>query len=236
MISRNDGHGTRGTRCGIVLAALILAGCGAGTPSGGEVPSAVAAGSHPAAGASGGPWGPWQAEPMPVGAATQAAVDRACREPVGDRPEPMIGPTFRLAVVDARGEGILQAMFIQPGGQTASCEDIELAADGSVTWPGMASRDDTPQPTLGPFDFRSAGGSSVGSPPGSNSGAIRSISYGAAGPGIASIIVDVPGPGRATASLANGAWVVWWPGAWPPGSRITALNAAGISVAEELYP
>lgn len=223
-------------RCAVLLAALLLAGCGPGTPATPEVTiQATAEGGSGLRGA-------WQAEPLPLDAALLEAVDRECRDALQE----LIGPEFRLLVVDARGEGLLQAVFGDPLGRVATCEGIAVQPDGTVRSAGSglmtaAGQDPARQPAR--FELLNGGGMGIveggglavarpGQRPYDRSDIIRWITFGTAGPGISSVVVDLPVGVRVTASLANGGYVAWWPGVWPLGTIVRGLDGQGAIVAE----
>jgi hypothetical protein len=59
-----------------------------------------------------------------------------------------------------------------------------------------------------------------------------SVTYGRAGAGISQVVVQMPGHVPVIASLANGWYLVWWPGNWPEGMKIVGLDVLGQKVAE----
>ena len=59
-----------------------------------------------------------------------------------------------------------------------------------------------------------------------------STTMGRAGPGIAKVVIAMPGQPQVTASLANGWYLVWRPGSWPPGTKVVGLDSLGQPVAE----
>lgn len=53
-----------------------------------------------------------------------------------------------------------------------------------------------------------------------------------AGAGIARVVIAMPGQPPVTASLANGWYLAWWPGEWPPGTKVFGIDSLGQQVAE----
>jgi hypothetical protein len=170
-------------------------------------------------------WAPWQPNPIPLNVALLRAVDRECRLSM------VPFPAAQLVVVDARGEGLLQAQFAAPNGAEAFCMDMTVDQQGRVhamgggsTGGGDAAR------LLGPLEMESRGGMATGGP-GAND-ILRSVTSGRVGQGISSVAILVPGQGQMTAALANGWYVAWWPGPWPNGTKVVARDVLGNVVAE----
>ncbi len=169
--------------------------------------------------------GPWRTTPVGIDPALRLEVERACRASMLPFP-----PLTQLVLVDARGQGRLQAIFAGPTGQQATCMDMEIDADGRVQAMGGGStgEGDGKPVEIGPFELRSQGSMSSGAP-----GAVTSsLTSGMAGPGIASIVLEAPGQPQITASLANGWYAVWFPGAWPRATKVIGLDAFGTEVAQ----
>lgn len=209
---------------GMVLAA-ILVGCG-GTPSttpagDGQDPSGEAPVVDEATGL-GLLLGPWRSEPIPLWPALLATVARVC--PASMQPFPAVP----LVAVDARGQGRLQALFAGAGGQ-AACNDMTIDARGAVAaMGGGMTAIGNPAPAAGDQALVSAGVSSSGGP---GDAITSSVISGAAGAGIATVAIVMPGRARMRATLANGWYLFWWPGAIPVGTRVMGLDALGQEVA-----
>ena len=166
-------------------------------------------------------WGPWQAQPIAIPAALLPRVDAACRAAM----QPF--PTVPLVALDARGDGLIQALFSGPNGE-AFCQDMKVTREGKVEalGGGFTSRGQ-PAPGPAPFALENAGG--MGSGGGPNGG--RVVALGRAGPGITAVVIDVPGQGRLSASLTNGWYIAAFPGNWPRGTKVIGLDATGDEVA-----
>ena len=168
--------------------------------------------------------GPWQAAPFPVAGPILAAIDQACRGSMPDFPQ-----RVQLTVVDARGGGRIQAHYTSPDGAEATCMDMSVNAAGKVEAIGGGSigfADQAPPP-LQANELTNAG--SMGSDR-------SSVVYGRAGAGISRVMVLMPGHVPITASLANGWYLVWWPGVWPQGTMVVGLDVLGQQVAETTLP
>jgi hypothetical protein len=168
--------------------------------------------------------GPWQQVPIPLAGPILAAVDRACRGSMPDFP-----PEVRLAVVDARGGGLIQAHYVGPNSAEATCLDMSVDPAGRVEASGGGSTGSGGQgaPPMEALALEAGGGS----------GSDRSsVTYGRAGAGIAKVMLIVPGQPPIVASLANGWYIAWWPGKWPPKMRIVGLDAIGRTAVETTFP
>jgi hypothetical protein len=173
--------------------------------------------------------GPWQATPFSIDPRLWAEADRACRNSGMD---PF--PNVMLVVIDARGEGVLQAQFAGLPGSTATCMDMTVHADGSVealggggTAFGAAFR------PLQQFELQvdgMSGNGGDGMGPGAGGPGSVQVS-GRAGPGIAQVRIIAPGQPPIVASLENGWFLAWWHGSFEP-VAVVGLDTLGNQVAE----
>ena len=166
--------------------------------------------------------GPWSATPIPVPAPIVAAADRACRGMMQPFPD-----DAQIVVIDARGKGMLQIAYAGANGGMAQCNDMTVDAQGRVEAMGGGSmgQGGGPLAALAANALEPGGSSGSGDP-------VTSTTIGRAGPGIAAVRVIIPGQPPITASFANGWYLVWWPGAWPHGTTVIAVNDDGERVAE----
>jgi len=206
---------------------MLLVGCTGGpsaTPSPATFDPAAAPVIVDEATALGALLGPWRAEPIPLWPALLAEIARDC--PASMRPFPAVP----LVAVDARGGGRLQALFAGAGRQ-AACYDMTIDRQGAVgaMGGGMTSTGDGQSP-VGARALRSAGVSS--SAIGADRNAITSsVFIGEAGAEIATVVIAMPGQARMRATLANGWYLFWWPGAIPAGTKVIGLDALGQAMA-----
>jgi hypothetical protein len=173
--------------------------------------------------------GPWQATPFSIDPRLRTEAERACRNSGMD---PF--PNVTLMVIDARGEGVLQAQFAGLPGSTASCMDMTIRDDGLVealgggsTGGGMAFR------PLQQFELQvdgKSGGGGGGIGPGAGGPGTVQVS-GRVGPGIAQVRILAPGQPPIVASLQNGWFLAWWHGSFDP-VTVVGLDALGNQVAE----
>jgi hypothetical protein len=168
--------------------------------------------------------GPWRPEPIPLWPALLAEVATDCAGSM----QPF--PAIPLVAVDARGGGRLQALFAGAG-QSAACYDMTIDARGAVgaMGGGMTSMGDV-QPPIGAQALRSAGLST------SREGVAgdvvtSSVISGEAGAGVATVVVVMPGQARMRATIANGWYLFWWPGAIPAETKVIGLDGFGQHVA-----
>lgn len=219
----------RRPRC--LLAALavaaLLAGCSPAPDQASPAASADAAVDQdpslaPAAAAAA-LLGPWQPEPIPLWPGLIDAVAQACRSSM----PPF--PASPLVAVDARGQGHLQAAFSGPAGD-AVCMDLMIDAQGRVEAMGGGSiSGPQARPPLAEHALMSMGQMSTG---GGDQAVASSLISGVAGPGIRGVVVEMPGQPRMTATLANGWYLLWWPGPIPAGTKVIGLDVLGAQVAE----
>lgn len=215
----------RSARC--VALVMLLMGCAGGpsaTPTTGTSDPAAAAPAIVDEGtALGALLGPWRPEPIPVWPALLAEVARDCAGSM----QPF--PAVPLVAVDARGGGRVQALFAGDGRQ-AACYDMTVDVRGAVgaTGGGMTSMGDV-QPPLGAQALRSAGLSSSAIGVGRNA-VTSSVVSGEAGASIVTVVIAMPGQARMRATLANGWYLFWWPGAIPAGTKVIGLDGFGQDV------
>jgi hypothetical protein len=168
--------------------------------------------------------GPWQAEPFPIAGPLLQAIDQACRGSMQEFP-----PQVQVTVIDARGGGRIQAHYTSPDGAEATCVDMSVDAAGHVeaAGGGGVGFGGQPRPPLQAHELMNAGGM------GSNE---SNVTYGRAGAGINKVVLLMPGHVPVAASFANGWYLVWWPGDWPPGTKLVGLDVLGQQVAETTVP
>lgn len=173
------------------------------------------------AGFAGDLWGGWQAQPIAVPPALLARIDAVCRASM----QPF--PAVPLVLVDARGNGAVQAQFAGPGGE-ATCMDMTVSRDGTVDALGGGSTGIGPQGAgPGPLAIESHGSMASGGP---NGGVTLSVAVGRVGQGVASVAIVVPGKGEITTSMANGWYMASFPGPWPDGTTVVARDVTGAQV------
>jgi hypothetical protein len=168
--------------------------------------------------------GPWQPVPFPLPGPILQAIDRACRGSMPDFPQQV-----QLTVVDARGGGRIQAHYSGPMGAEATCMDMSVDAAGRVEalgGGGMGFGAQAPPP-LEANELTNGGAMSSDR---------SSIVYGRAGQGIAKVVILIPGNAPITASLANGWYLAWWPGQWPPGTKAVGFDVLGQNVGDTAVP
>lgn len=183
-----------------------------------ESASPSAAGERPITGPI---LGAWRPEPVPISPDLVAQVDQACRANLGrDFPA---GAT--LALIDARGGGVVQAYFASPDGAWASCTHMVVdplggvsAERGHVVSAG-GLRDLEPL-QLEFTDFTWSSDHPI----------TASYLVGRAGAGVARVEIRSPGQPSILASSANGWWAAWIHGPMPAGWRIVALDAVDLEV------
>jgi hypothetical protein len=137
-------------------------------------------------------------------------------------------PAAPLVAVDARGRGRLQALFAGAEG-VATCNDMTIDQAGAVRAMGGGMTSSGPQP--GPPDARALLSAGVSSSGGDGAAIASSVIMGQAGSDIARVVVLMPGQVRMTATLANGWYLFWWPGALPAGTQVIGLDVFGAQVA-----
>jgi hypothetical protein len=181
--------------------------------------------SEPEGPAVGNLHGPWSPNPIALPGPILQAVDAACRGSMLPFP---VG--VDLVVVDARGRGVVQAQYAGPNGAEAMCNDMAIDDRGHVMAEGggSTSQGGAPHPEGAPNTLDPSGSMSSGQP------VTSSVTLGRAGPGIARVAILMPGQPLTTASFANGWYLAWFPGAWPPGTTVLGFDALGQKVAEAI--
>jgi hypothetical protein len=174
-------------RSRVVVAASILfvAACGAGADAS-AVPIA----------------GPWQAVPFaPLDARLTDAAEAACRDMDGAGPA-----RVQVVLHDQRGAGVDTVILAGPA-FLAEC-DTQLRTNALVTSVGGSSAPfrGAPPPDLAVTTELGTTMSGTGVP-------TRTVVGGRAGAGVARVVVAVADGRQVTASLGNGFYVAWWPGA-----------------------
>lgn len=196
----------------VVMAALLLVfvACDSGGPTEARVPAGAID-------------GPWQPVPFTLPGQIIEAADRTCRRSFDE-----FRQQTQLMVIDARGAGRIEAQYAGLNGEDATCAGMTIDAAGRIEpggggtgFRGQAFR------VLQAFELESIAG--YGSIEGS-------ATSGRAGPGIASVVLTMPGKPPVTASLASGWYLAWWPGDWPPGTKIVGIDRLGQTVAEAPIP
>jgi hypothetical protein len=214
----------------LLLAALLLAGCGGDVRSPIAERASDAGTAEPArvtdpaeATAAGGPSTPSPSDPLtgsfrrggvPVPPAVLAEVVSACRavptppyaEEIGSRP---------VAVSDLRGEGIVIVVFAGPGGATG-CRvrigtDPPVAALFAVDAGGDGALDEG-QITLGSYELDEDGSSR------------RTIAVGRYGDRVVKVRAGFDDDTYVTASTDNGWYAMWWQGSVRPAVIVAADN------------
>ena len=164
--------------------------------------------------------GPWQALPMGLPGTLVDDVDGTCRSSFPEFPQ-----EAELVVIDVRGAGKVEAQYAGPKRLTANCWGMTIDATG-VIGPGGGGTGfgEADWNALQAHEMEQHGG--YGSPE-------ASATSGRVGPGIARVLIALPGCPPITASLANGWFLAWWPGEWPVGTKVLGLDALGQTVIEQ---
>lgn len=164
--------------------------------------------------------GPWSRRPFVAAPELLAAADRTCRS---DIPMPN---GVQLAVVDVRGGSLAQVYYSGPNGAAGSCNDMKIDPAGRLQAAGGGSTTNGGQPEapLGQFEIRLLDISGSGRP------LVTSAVAGPVGPGITR--VDIVGAGQPIieATLSNGWFAAWTPGAWPRGWSVRGFDPNGALV------
>jgi hypothetical protein len=198
----------------LILIAFFVMACGTDAPASDQAPPQVDVG-RPATLLE--LTGPWRPEPLRLDPLLATQADRVCRR---DQSFPI--EKLDLVLIDARGGGRLPTLYAG-GDATADCHYMQISKTGVVT--GSISGSGTGQGGQPPDGKLSLVGT----------GSIeKAWSYrsGRAGAGITRVVVDVAGIGAITATLQNGWYFAWWPGAPKrgepgPSVTVTAFDAAG---------
>lgn len=167
--------------------------------------------------------GPWLASPLPIGLDLTIRIKDACQQ-AGD-----LGG-YTLAVVDARGEGMVQTIWGAPDRRTATC-DLRLTADGRLEPGTVSTAPNAGGPAMLPTQIWAWRGWSEAANPGEP--APSSGLGGSAGAGIAALVLKTPGHQDVAPALAGGAWSVWVPWDLNAGATLVAFDASGSQVASE---
>lgn len=150
--------------------------------------------------------GPWRPRPLLLDPAFRARADATCRLDMG-MPEGAV-----LAVIDARGEGVLTLRYA--GQASGSCDALEIGPGGTVAGAGggWTAAWNVEEPVddgeLGPVEVGQVGGATLD---------VHGWSvHGQAGAAIRSVVVEPVGRPSFLATLENGWYAGWWPtGAGP---------------------
>jgi hypothetical protein len=204
----------------VLISTAFLGGCGSAVePSGdaqvSDAPEQVFASDAQIT-------GPWSPIPFRAPPPLVTAADQGCRRGMkADLPAQV-----PLVVLDLRGQGRLQAWYAGPN-DVATCNDLEIQPDGTVQWtgPGSAGSGGDEQ-VLERFQILILDSSAAGNP------IFRSYVGGRAGSDIGSIWITAQGVQSVRATLANGWFAAWVPGAWPRGAHVKGLAVNGIEVAD----
>ena len=203
-----------------VSAAPVSASPGSTGSTASALPSASASASveAPLAAAI---FGAWRPEPVAVPPILVPRVDQACRALLGaDAPAGVI-----LTIIDARGEGELQAYYASPSGAWASCTSMVVDRLGGVSGERFHIVSGGGQDDLEPLELEFTDFNWSGEKP------IRaSFLVGRAGAGVARVEIQSPGRPSTVASLANGWWAAWTQGPLPLPWQIVALDSLGRAV------
>jgi hypothetical protein len=183
-----------------------------------ESASPSAAGEVPDAGLI---LGAWRPEPVPIPASLVPKVDQACRANLGrDFPA---GAT--LALIDARGGGVVQAYFASADGAWASCTHMVVDPLGGVSAGRGHAVSAGGLADLTPFELEFTDFTWSSDHP-----ITASYLVGRAGAGVARVEIRSPGQPSILASSANGWWAAWIHGPTPARWSIVALDAVGREV------
>jgi hypothetical protein len=163
--------------------------------------------------------GPWLPVPLGLPGTLIDDVDRMCRGSFPDFPQ-----EAELVVIDVRGAGKVEAQYAGPKRVTAACWGMTIDATGAVAGGGGGTG-------FGEAEWNDLQAHELEQHDGYGSAEASSTS-GRVGPGIAKVIIAVPGQPPITASLANGWYLAWWPGDRLPGSKVLGLDALGQVVIE----
>jgi hypothetical protein len=183
---------------GVVVLACLLAACGGNAPTDSaapepslDVPATVAELT-----------GPWRSEPLTLDPTTIDKIDRACRL------DPKFPSGVQLVVIDARGDGRVNADYNGPAG-FADCR-LDVALSGAISG------------HLAPLGGWRGGHLAPGRLEIDDEGVARKGEgwqelNGQAGAGVSRVVIDVVDAadvdhiGLVTASLGSGIFVARWP-------------------------
>jgi hypothetical protein len=163
--------------------------------------------------------GPWLPVPLALPGTLIDDVDLTCRGSFPDFPQ-----DAELVVIDVRGAGKVEAQYAGPKRVTAACNGMTIDTSGAVAGGGGGTGfGEAEWDVLPAHELEQHGG--YGS-------AEASSATGRVGPGIAKVLIAVPGLVPITASLANGWYLAWWPADRRPGSKVLGLDTLGQIVIE----
>ena len=161
--------------------------------------------------------GPWQPVPLTLPGTLVDEVDQTCRGSFPEFPQ-----EAQLVVIDVRGAGKIEAQYAGPKRVTAACWGMTIDATGAVAGggggTGVGEAEWYPLPANEIEQFGGYGSSEA------------STTSGRVGPGIARVLIALPGCPPITASFANGWYLAWWPDEWPVGTKVLGLDALGQTV------
>jgi hypothetical protein len=175
------------------VAALLVALAGCGGPAIDDQPRAPVARFHDLS-------GPWRPQPFEVALDVLAAAEQTCRA----TPEVHVPAAARLGLVDARGGGRVDLVFIADNA-VAQCQ-LDVRGDRfQFAGAGTANEVGAVDPSqLFPVSF----GSTSGGGPGEDSAEV----LGRAGENIREVRIAMQAGGQVLASLGRGWFHAWWPG------------------------
>jgi hypothetical protein len=166
-------------------------------------------------------FGGWLPEPVPIPPNLVPPVDQACRANLG----PDFPTRATLALIDARGGGVVQAYYASADGAWASCTHMVVDALGGVAAErghivSAGGLHDLEPLELEFTDFTWSSDHPI----------TASYLVGRAGAGVTRVEIRTPGQQLIVASSANGWWAAWIPGPMPARWRIVALDGVGRDV------
>jgi hypothetical protein len=149
--------------------------------------------------------GPWRPQPFTLDPVLRERIAEACRRPPMRR-----GPGSVLAVIDARGGGLVTVRMT--GVDAGECSGIAISPDGELIPAGGGSVFDQVEVApklrdfqLGPLEVSGGAGGDFLPVDG-----LVNV-FGTAGPGIATVVIEPVGRPSLVASLENGWFAAWWP-------------------------
>jgi hypothetical protein len=186
-----------GRLAALALAALLVGACGPVTnvvqQLGGTATAAQLA-------------GPWQPRPFLLAPELVADADRLCRKDMA------VPATTPLVLIDARGGGRLLLFYASPAGDSAECDGIFIDALGRLQ-PGGAGQQGMggSWPPLGANAIVVTSSGGGGDAQGRQTDTHRAGRSGAAVTRVAVRLSDRTD--LVDATVSDGWWAVWWPGA-----------------------
>lgn len=215
-----------------LLVSFAMAGCSSGpapsiaTPTSAEPSLAGGASPSPAvlpvaAGELADLRGPWSPTPFTLPQAAIDIVDRACRSTYTEALDGL-----ELAIVDARGGGIVNAWYVGTTGGNYGCEGTEIDPWGALVPAGFATGTDASDaiPTVAANEVVAWYGTHREAPIGTLASA------GLIGSSIAQVRFTSEGKPAIVATIMNGWFAIWLPDDW--GARLTlrGYDDAGVEV------